>query len=151
MSKLSTVFARKAFTIGSAAAIFGAIGLAACSDSTGPGGTPYTLREVNGEELPFIDSVANDEDGYNVYKVSSGTLRLNGDRFTTTFALDTGPTATNLRRSTELNVAGTVTITEGVIVLDVDGSETDITGSILADTIRFENLMGVADLKLVKR
>lgn len=152
-----SVFSR---TVIATAVAFGAVfTMAACSDDDlSPGGTPYFLTSVAGEELPLIDSVVRDgegEEGYSVYRLSSGTVRLMAaERFSLSFAVDTGATLTNLSRHKGFDFKGRYTVDEedNTITFSItEPAEAALTGTFRNDSIVLNQVLDFDDVVFVKR
>lgn len=152
-----SVFSRAAIAT---AVAFGAVfTMAACSDDDlSPGGTPYFMSSVQGEELPLIDSIertGEDEEGYLIYRIASGTIRLMAaDRFNMILGLDTGSVLTNLKRVPG-NLSGTYLVDEDESTITLTfaepAMEEPVVGTFQNDSITLDQFNGFEDIVFVKR
>lgn len=144
------------------AVAFGAVfTMAACSDDDlSPGGTPYFMSSAQGEDLPLIDSLqrtGEGEEGYTIYKVSSGTMRLMAaDRFNILIGLDTGSALNNLKR-VPTSLTGTYLVNEENSTISLTFTDTEpashepVVGTFRNDSITLEHLAGIDDIVFIKR
>ncbi len=133
--RFSSMLTRRGFA---GMALAGVLALGACGgdDSSGPSGTVYTLRSVDGASIPIVETDPTTGD---VYTVKSGSLRLNSNgtyngRVTETYKPSGQPlqTLTYGEDGTYVESGSTITFTS---THDVEGSvRTPSTGDVTTGT-----------------